>query len=74
MKVAGYIAVFIAGVVFCYLMLSLGVVDTIDGLPGTQKAPALSLPTYLDFIAVMMTSITVVLAAVAIGIGVVAAV
>ncbi|WP_322894903.1 MULTISPECIES: hypothetical protein [unclassified Yoonia] len=73
MKVATYLVVFVGGVVFCYLMLSIGVVDVVDGIPGAQQEPALSLPTYLSFISAMMTAVTVVLAAVAIGIGVVAA-
>ena len=73
MKVAGYVSVFFFGIVTCYLLVALGVVDAIDGLPGTQEAPAFALPTYMSFIGVMMTSVTVVLAAVAIGIGVVAA-
>lgn len=73
MKVVGYLAVFVAGIVACYLLLSLGVVDAVDGLPGSQEEPILSLPTYLSFIGVMMTTVTVVLAALAIGIGVVAA-
>lgn len=73
MKVAGYVATFIGGVIVCYLLLSLGVVDSLDGIPGTLKEPALSLPTYLSFISVMMTAVTAVLAAVAISIGMVAA-
>ncbi|MCG8607361.1 hypothetical protein MJD09_20565 [bacterium] len=73
MRVAGYVAAFIGGVIVCYLLLSLGVVDRLDGVPGTQEEPALSLPTYLSFISVMMTAVTVVLAAVAIFIGIVAA-
>ena len=73
MKVAGYVATFIGGVIVCYLLLSLGVVDRLDGIPGTQEEPALSLPTYLSFVSVMMTAVTVVLAAIAIFIGIVAA-
>jgi ABC-type siderophore export system fused ATPase/permease subunit len=73
MKVVGYVAVFFGGLVFCYLLLSLGVVDIVDGVPGTLEEPALSLSTYLGFISAMMTAVTAVLAAVAIGIGVVAA-
>ncbi len=73
MKVAGYAAAFVGGVIVCYLLLSLGVVDKLDGIPGTQEEPALSLPTYLSFVSVMMTAVTVVLAAVAIFIGIVAA-
>lgn len=57
----------------CYLLFSLGVVDGVDGIRGTQREPFIALPTYLGFISVMMTAVTAVLAAVAIGIGVLAA-
>ena len=57
----------------CYLLISMGVVDSIDGIPGTQEEPAIALPTYLGFVSVMMTAVTAVLAAIAIGIGIVAA-
>lgn len=73
MKTASYIAVFIGGAIFCLLLISLGMVDRVDGIPGTQQEPVLSLPTYLSFLSVMMTAVTAVLAALAIGIGVVAA-
>ena len=72
MKVAGYFATFLGGVLVCYLLLSLGVVDKVDGIPGTQEEPALSLPTYLSFVSVMMTAVTAVLAAIAVLIGFVA--
>jgi hypothetical protein len=71
-RIVSYISVFVGGLVVCYLLLSLGVVDAIDGIPGALEEPALSIPTYLSFVSVLMTAITVVLAAVAIGIGVVA--
>jgi hypothetical protein len=73
MKVVVYIAVFIGGVVVTYLLVSMGVVDAIDGIPGTREEPALALPTYLGFVSAMMTAVTAVLASVAIGIGIVAA-
>lgn len=73
MKVMGYVAAFIGGLVVCCLLFSLGVVDKLDGVPGTQEEPALSLPTYLSFISVMMTAVTAVLTAIAIFIGIVAA-
>ena len=57
---------------FSYLLVSMGVVDAIDGIPGSLDESAISLPTYFGFISVMMTAVTVVLAALAIGIGVVA--
>ena len=72
MKAVSYLAVFVGGLVVCFLLVSLGVVDKVDGIPGTQEEPMLSLPTYLSFLSVMMTAMTAVLAAVAIGIGVVA--
>lgn len=65
-------ACIIGGAVLCYLLLSLGVVDVVDRVPGTMQEPAIALPTYLGFISAMMTAVTAVLAAVAIGIGVVA--
>lgn len=73
MKAASYFAVFIGGAVFCFLLVSLGMVDKIDTIPGTQEEPVLSLPTYLGFLSVMLTAVTAVLAALAIGIGVIAA-
>lgn len=73
MRIAGYAAAFIGGVIACYLLLSLGVVDRVDGIPGTQEEPIISLPTYLGFMSVMMTAVTAVLASVAIFIGIVAA-
>lgn len=73
MKVVGYLAVFIGGLVFGYLALAMGVVDAVDGLPGHTDEPLLSLPTYLSFLSVMMTAVTAVLAALAIGVGIVAA-
>lgn len=73
MKTASYIAAFVGGAVVCYLLLSLGVVDRVDGIPGAQEEPTLSLPTYLSFLSVMLTAVTTVLGALAIGIGVVAA-
>lgn len=73
MKAASYFAVFIGGAVVCFLLVSLGIVDKFDSIPGTQEEPVLSLPTYLSFLSVMLTAVTAVLAALAIGIGVVAA-
>ncbi|MDR6309416.1 hypothetical protein [Pacificitalea manganoxidans] len=66
-------AAFTSGGVLVFLLISLGVVDRVDGIPGTQEEPVFSLPTYLSFVSVMLTAVTVVLAAVAIGVGVVAA-
>jgi hypothetical protein len=73
MKTASYIAVFLGGIAACILLFSLGMVDKVDGIPGAQEEPVLSLPTYLSFLSVMLTAVAVVLTALAIGIGVVAA-
>lgn len=72
MKAVGYVACAVGGAVLCYLLLSLGVVDAVDGVPGTMQEPAIAMPTYLGFMSAMMTAVTAVLAAVAIGIGLVA--
>ena len=63
----------IGGAVSIFLLLHLGVMDFADSIPGVEQEPTFTLPTYLSFIGVILTAITVVLAAVAIGIGVVAA-
>lgn len=73
MKDVAFLAGLIGGAVFCYILFSLGVVDRIDGIPGTEEEPVFAIPTYLSFISAMMTAVTAVLAAVAIGIGIVAA-
>lgn len=72
MRAVGYVACFIFGAVLCYLLFSIGVFDAVDGVPRTLQEPAIAMPTYLGFISAMMTAVTAVLAAVAIGIGVVA--
>jgi cytochrome bd-type quinol oxidase subunit 2 len=73
MKSVGYLAVFFGGLVFGYLAFVMGWVDVLDGLPSHTDEPILSLPTYLSFLSVMLTAVTVVLAALAIGVGIVAA-
>lgn len=67
------VAIFLGGAVVCFLLVSMGVVDKIDGIPGTQTEPEISLPTYLGFLSVMLSAVSVILTALAIGIGVVAA-
>lgn len=62
MKLVGYVAVALGGAIVSYLLLTIRVVNPID------------LPTYLSFLSVLLTAITVVLTAVAIGIGLVAAI
>lgn len=73
MKDVAFFAGLIGGGVLVYLLISLGVVDRVDGIPGTEQEPVFAIPTYLSFISAMMTAVTAVLAAVAIGIGIVAA-
>ena len=70
MKFVIGVSCFIAGAVMVYLLVSLGV---LDGIPGIQVAPASALPVYLNFVSVMMTTVTVILAVLAFGIAVVAA-
>ncbi len=72
MRAVSYVAVFLVGALGVYLLLAVGVLDGLDGTPGTYSEPELSLPTYLSFVGVMLTTVTAVLAAVAIGIGIVA--
>ena len=72
MKAVGYIACMVGGATLWHLLMVLGVVDVLDGVPGSLEEPVLSLPTYLSFISAMMTAVTAVLAVLAIGIGVVA--
>ena len=73
MRWAAIVVAFTGGIVVCFLLFSLGVVDSLDGVPGVLEEPVLSLPTYLSFISVMLTAVTVVLAAVAVFIAIVAA-
>ncbi|WP_273691678.1 hypothetical protein [Ketogulonicigenium vulgare] len=73
MKAASYVLTLLGGGIACFLLISLGVLDMVDGIPGTQAEPMLSLPTYLGFLSVMLTAVTVILAALAIGIGLIAA-
>lgn len=73
MKVAGWIVFFIFWVVICYLVLSLWGTERALDLSIEQNGEDSKLSIYLIFIGVMLTAVTVVLAAVAIGIGIVAA-
>lgn len=73
MKTLSYIIIFIVGMLVFYFLILLGIVGKIDISGGVQSEPMLALPTYLSFIGVMMTAVTVVLAALAIGIGIIAA-
>ncbi|MGV6838791.1 MAG: hypothetical protein ACWA40_01210 [Planktomarina sp.] len=72
MKLVGYIAVFLGGCVIAYLVFTIGGVQPKRIPSGEPVSVDISLPTYLSFVSVMLTAVTVVLAALAIGIGVVA--
>lgn len=63
---------FSLGLVSGFLLDSLHAVNGGVGLVGTKTSITDNLPTYLDFLSVMLTAITVVLTALGIGIGVVA--
>ncbi len=54
-----------------YLVWVTGIFDTSDSLPRITKEPNSNLSTYLSFVSIMMTAVTVVLAAFAITIGVI---
>jgi hypothetical protein len=73
MKVLGYIATFIVGLIACYTLFHFGVILKSGGIPIDQKDQAQSVSVYLSFMSVMLTAVTVILAAVAIFIGIVAA-
>ena len=62
-------AIFTAAAVSSYLFASLGMYD---GMSNVQEGSASGLPVYLGFISVMMTTVTAVLTALAIGISIVA--
>lgn len=68
------IASVIFGGLFVYLCFHIGVIQSPSDYRVVEHAPNFSLPTYLSFVGVMLTSVTVMLAAVTIGIGLVAAV
>lgn len=72
MKEVSYIATFVGGLVLCYFLISLGIIDRVDGIPGTENEPVLSLPTYLGFVSALLTAATFAITALGIGIGVVA--
>ena len=69
MKTVMGIVGFIGGAIVIYLLVSLGILNSI---PGIQEEVDFKLPVYVNFIGVMMTAVTVVLTALAIGITVVA--
>ncbi len=54
-----------------YLVWVTGVFNTLDSLPMVTKEPNSNLSTYLSFVSVMMTAVTVVLAVFAITLGVI---
>lgn len=62
-------AIFTAAAVSSYLFASLGMYD---GMSNVQERATSGLPVYLGFISVMMTTVTAVLTALAIGISIVA--
>jgi len=63
----------IAGFVFCYLLFLVGALRLPAGIPTTPNDQTTSVSLYLNFVGVMLTALTVFLAAMAIGIGIIAA-
>ncbi len=74
MKVAAasFVA-FILGMAACYLLLSVGGIPKLSGIPTVSNDLPQTVSIYLSFVGVMLTAVTVVIAAVTIGIGVIAA-
>ncbi|MCY4261626.1 MAG: hypothetical protein OXC91_15385 [Rhodobacteraceae bacterium] len=73
MGIVKAMALLIGGLILGHLLFALGVVDWVDRLPGTEGEPYFAVPTYLSFVAALLTAVTAALTALAIGIGVVAA-
>jgi len=73
MKVIFGFAGLIGGAVASYLMFHLGIVDAAAQSANTHYGGSQAAPAYLNFVSVMLTAVTVVLAALAIGIGIIAA-
>ncbi len=73
MKALGYVATFVVGGFICWLLFSLGAIDKIGAIPIDQKGPDQNVSVYLSFLSVMLTAVTVLLAGLAIVIGIVAA-
>ena len=71
MRTVTAISAFVAGLIVCYFLFSVGVVQKMTGVPNISNDQNLSV--YLSFISVMLTGVTTILTAMAIGIGVVAA-
>lgn len=73
LKLAIFISAFIGGIVVCYLLTSMGPLQKLGGLPLNQSDPGQSISIYLSFVGVLLTAVTAVLTALAIGIGIIAA-
>jgi hypothetical protein len=71
MKAVSYLAVFIGGLVAWYFLSALGFFQN-GKIPQPSFPADASVSTYLSFLAVMMTAVTVVLTVLGIGIGIVA--
>lgn len=74
MKFVIAVASFLGGIAACYLLFSLGAISKVGGIPEVSKDVPQTVSIYLSFIGVMLTAVTVVLTALAIGIGIVAAI
>lgn len=73
MKLVISAASFLGGLIVCYLLLSMGALRGMAGLPTAPNDVSQTVSIYLSFVGVMLTAVTVVLAALAIGIGKIAA-
>ena len=73
MRAVLYVYFFVLGMLVCYLLISTSGSPPFEATQNRPEEPAIAMSEYLSFISVMLTTVTVVLASVAIGIGVVAA-
>ncbi|MFB0491921.1 putative membrane protein YqhA [Methylobacterium sp. OAE515] len=73
MKLLIGIVSFIAGLVACYALFAFGILQRVGAMQTISTDASQNMSTYLSFVSVMLTAVTVVLAALAIGIGIIGA-
>lgn len=64
---------FAGGLAVCYLLFSVGIVQKPAGIPTIPNDQTQTISVYLSFVGVMLTAVTTILTAMAIGIGIIAA-
>ena len=71
MKTLPYVLMFLSGVGLTYFFISYDVINGPSALPSAATGPVLNI-SYADFVSIMLTAVTIVLAAVAVAVGIVA--